>query len=149
VGTERALRAALLLVPVLAWAVFAFVDPRPFYLAEDDGEAITLYSARLVETTGRPIDLHMPGLTTAYAAAASGVIAGAGPQQAGARLIGLRFVAALLTGLALFAVARFTFSGAPVAVTAVALSPVVAWPSFLFYFDYFDPLPLQQAKGLL
>jgi hypothetical protein len=149
VRTARVLGVTLLLLPVLAWAYLAFVDPRPFYIAEDDPEHITFYTARLIESGRKPFDLHMPGLTTSYVAVASNALSGGRLDNPQALFSWLRFLSALFTGIVLYSVARFSFRTTPTGVWALALSPMVAWPSFLLFFDYFDPNSIQLPLGLL
>jgi hypothetical protein len=147
---RHVLRCALVLLPLIGWAYFTWADPRPYFIAEDDPEHLTFYSARLVEAGAFPLlDVHNPGLTTTYIAASARFLGGGQLDSPASLFPWLRLLTAILTGFALYLIARFSLARMPPGFVALALALVVAWPSFLLFFDYFDPIAMQTPIGLI
>jgi hypothetical protein len=139
---------ALGLLPILAWVHLTFVAPRPFFIAEYDAEHLTYYSALLLNAGRAPLDLHNPGFVVDYVAAAFMALQATGIDNPQALLAAGHLFTAILTGLSLVVVARFLLKRLPPGAAALALAPMLAWPSFLVFFEYFDPIGLQAVVGL-
>jgi hypothetical protein len=139
---------ALGALPIVAWVYLLDVAPRPFYIAEYDAEHLTYYSALLLNAGRAPIDLHNPGFVLDYVAAAVLALKGTGFEDPQALFTAGHLLTALLTSLSLVVVGRFLLKRLSPGDAALALAPLLAWPSFLVFFEYFDPVCLQAVVGL-
>lgn len=140
---ERALLGLFITLPALLGIYFTFISPRPYYIMEADSEPDYYYNAALIIHGERPSGAHHPG-TPVYVLAAlllyplysfSGTLVGATQATLNASYI----LIGLLTSLTLYAFSKYALRGMPASISLLALTPILAWPSFLTYRSQLGP----------
>jgi hypothetical protein len=138
----------LLLMPFVAFLYVTYAAPRPFHAAEDDPEHNTYYNARLL-SAGQPIyQLAHPGTPVYYGAFLIMTVVGHAPDRVQHFFTICRLLWSVLTAFSLGFFGWLCLRRLPVGVSALAVSLLLTWPSFLLYIDYFDPNCLTVAFGL-
>ena len=122
---------ALVLVPFVGFAYFTYIAPRPFHVAEDDAEHTTYYSARLLNA-GRPVyALWHPGTPVYYAASAVMRVTGHAPDRVERFFTICHALWAVLTAISLGIFGWVCLRRRPLGLSALAVSLIISWPSFL------------------
>jgi hypothetical protein len=136
-------------LPIAIAACFAFLDPRPYFVAANDPEHDYYYGARLI-TAGYPVhSTHHPGTPIYYLASLLMRVVGTDLAATQTFFNVAYLTIGVLTALSLWLLARLLSPFYDRSVLVVAAATAIAWPSFLLHLNYYGADSFVVALGLV
>jgi hypothetical protein len=112
------------------------VAPRPYYIADFDGEADYVYSSRLIVAGETPIHVSHPGTPIQYLGAMLMRVTGSGVADTQTFLNASYFfiLFSLIVSLGIFT--RLVLNNVSYSLALIVIASIVVWPSFLTFMNY-------------
>jgi len=138
---------SLVVVSAVGW--MAFVDERPFWITTTDPEQDYYFNSLAILDSGFPDGVRHPGTPAYYFGAIALALSGTDFSDA-QRFFNFTYVlVALLSVIAAAVFTRVALKNVPFAPSLLVLSPVLLWPPFLTYANYFSVESFLFAVSLL
>ena len=138
-----------LVTPLLMSVILLWNAPRPYNRFEDDIETDYYWNPQRIHAGLPVLGLYHPGTPIYYLG--GGLLKLSGPEPDNVQrfmLIG-RGLQMFVSVLSLIAFSLIALRRASLGVAALAMTLVIAWPSFLEYYDYFGSTFFVAAVGLI